>query len=383
LNPAIVISAYNRSQALIRLLTSLQKATYPPDQIIPLVISLDAAGDNSEVAQVAGDFHWQAGPKTIIPHQRHLGPVPHFYACGDLTASYGDIIYLEDDLVVSPVFYHYAWQALSFFRDDERIGGLSLYGLWFNGYTQEPFVPLADEADHFFLQVPYTQGQVFSKGQWARFKQWRETDGKGLPDRKALHAAWFKFREDEWFPWLTRYLVDTGRYYVFPRVSLATGAGDRGTHFSQPTSFFQAPLQRGKTSFSFKSLDQSLAVYDSFFEISPERLNCLAPGLQGYRYTVDLYATRSRQNIQTEYVLTSRPCRRAVASYGKAMWPLEANIEYAVPGKEIFLCRAEDLRWDRLATLKAQWSNYSFFNRRRRLGIKRWLAYAIIDKWYR
>jgi hypothetical protein len=378
-NPAIVISAYNRPEALTRLLASLQKASYPPDRPIPLVISIDAAAGHPQVARVAHDFHWQAGPKTVLPRPERLGPVGHFYACGDLTSVYGDVIFLEDDLLVSPVFYHYASQALAFYEDDERIGSFSLYSLWFNGYTQQPFVPLPDGSDAFFLQVPYTQGQIFSQGQWARFRQWRAAVGKASPDRRRLHPAWFRFRSDEWFPELTRWLVETGRRAVFPRVSLATGAGDRGTHFARPTAFFQVPLQRSRTDFQFIPLDQSLAVYDSFFEMEPDRLACLAPGLQQYDLTIDLYATREKQNIQTQYVLTSRPCRQALASYGKAMWPLEANIESGLPGNEISLCRADDLRWDALSTLKAQWSNDRYFSRGRRLGFRRSLAYALLD----
>ncbi len=41
MTPAIVVSAYNRPEALARLLASLRKAAYPADARQPLVISID------------------------------------------------------------------------------------------------------------------------------------------------------------------------------------------------------------------------------------------------------------------------------------------------------------------------------------------------------
>ncbi|MBI3176825.1 MAG: hypothetical protein HYZ35_02430, partial [Chloroflexi bacterium] len=114
MKPAIVLSAYNRPQALERLLASLQKAAYPAEGGIPLVISIDGGknGIHPEVRNVAEQFVWPFGPKEVLCHERHLGLVGHVLFCGGLTGTYGDVIFLEDDLLVSPVFYAYATQAL-------------------------------------------------------------------------------------------------------------------------------------------------------------------------------------------------------------------------------------------------------------------------------
>ncbi len=346
MNPAIVVCAYNRPQALARLLDSLRRAEFPRRGSIPLVISIDRATDQAEVIRIATGFTWRYGSKQIVLRPRHLGPVEHFLTCGELSQRYGSIIYLEDDLVVSPVFYAFAAQALDYFDGDERIGGISLYGLWFNGYTQEPFTPLVDDADHFFLQVPYTQGLAFSGKQWRRFREWSGTGQTGGEAAAPIHAAWDHFREDEWFPRLARYLIGANRTFVYPRTSLATGFGDAGTHFRNATAFFQTPLQLVKSAYRFKPLDQSLAVYDSFFELLPDRLCRIAPALRDHDFTVDLYATRRPANIRTDLVLTTRPCRRAVLTFGACMRPLEANLMHAVPGRGISLCRKADLRWD-------------------------------------
>jgi hypothetical protein len=329
------------------------------------------------VRQIANHFAWPHGPKEVIVQTQHLGLVQHFFACGNLTERFDAIVYLEDDLTVSPVFYAYAAQALSFYHHDDRVAGLSLFGLWFNGYTQQPFVPLADGSDAFFVQVPYTQGLAFARAQWVRFEEWRLSPAVSAPAATPLHEAWSRFDGEDWFPLLARFVITTDRYFVFPRVSHTTGWGDAGTHFDRASRFFQVPLQRGKQRYDFKALDDAAAVYDSFFEIQPDRLNCLTDQLRGYHYTVDLYAIKSRANLRAEYVLTSRRCREPIASFGKTAWPLEMNVVERVPGTEICLCRAEDVRWERWSRLRPWYDNTLYFARGRMPGTRTVLILAL------
>src|SRR5512136_3088355 len=107
MQPAIIVNAYNRPQAVARLLASLQQAAYPADMPVPLVISIDRGGSD-EVRQIAGNFAWTHGPKEVIVQAQHLGLVQHFLVCGHLAERFDAIIYLEDDLTASPVFYAYA-----------------------------------------------------------------------------------------------------------------------------------------------------------------------------------------------------------------------------------------------------------------------------------
>ena len=361
---AIIVNAYNRPQALARLFDALQRAEYPADVQVPLVVSIDRGG-RDDVRQLAEQIDWPFGPKDVILQEQHLGLLQHFFACGHLTSSYESIIYLEDDLTVSPMFYAYASQALAFYQDEDRVAGVSLFGLWFNGYTQQPFVPLADGSDVFFVQTPYTQGLAFTRAQWAGFDAWRRSPEAALPPTVPLHEAWSHFDSEDWFPLFAKFVITTNRYFVYPRVSHTTGWGDAGTHFAQTSRFFQVPLQHGKWQYDFNSWADSVAVYDSFFEIQPDRLNRLTDQLRGYEYAVDLYAIKSCANLRTEYVLTSRPCRRPIVSFGKTMWPIEMNVVEQVPGAEVFLGRADDVRWDRLSRLRQWQSNYIYFTRGR------------------
>ena len=106
MKPAIVVVAYNRDKALKRLLNSLESADYSGFSDITLVISIDKS-DSTEVIETAEAFSWEQGEKRVITHPERLGLKKHILGLGDLTAEFGSIIMLEDDLFVSPLLYHY------------------------------------------------------------------------------------------------------------------------------------------------------------------------------------------------------------------------------------------------------------------------------------
>lgn len=379
--PTIVILAYNRPCPLKRLLSSLARASYPPEHPVDLVFSIDRQeeGLDPEVAAIAEGYRWPFGKKIIIGHDKHLGLVENFYFSSNLAVEYGSIILLEDDLLVSPMFYRFASKALKKYQADDKIAGVSLYSLWFNGYTHYPFVPIIDESDVFFLQVPYTQGQAFTGVQWQRFASWRSQPGCQPKAVDHLHEMFLNFDTDDWFPMRTKYLVETDRYYVFPRQSLSTGMGDAGTHFPKSSAFFQVPLLRSKDCFMFKSMEESISVYDSFFEILPDRLDRQVDWFKGMNYAVDLNGTKSRHNIQADFVLTSRPGKSPLYSFGKFMWPIVANITENIPGSEIVYCSVNDLDWSWLGDLKIKRSNHFYFNRHRRGSKKLLLQFTLLD----
>ncbi len=380
-NPAIVVCAYNRPAALQRLLGALQGAYYPADRPVALHISIDRDDTPAvrEVLEVAKTFNWPHGPKQVTLQAQHLGLLKHFYASGELACQYGSIILLEDDLLVGATFYDYAWQALDAYHDDARIAGISLYSLWFNGYTHQPFIPLPDDSDIFFLQVPYTQGQAFTQSQWEAFKQWQATSEHLNGRLTGLHEMFLHFDSEDWFPIRARYLVDSRRYYVFPCQSLASGVGDAGTHFAQPSYFFQVPLQNYQRQFKLQPFDDARAVYDAFFEILPERLKRLTPALRDYDLCVDLNGTKSKQDLTREYVLTTRPARKAIRQYGRSMWPPEANLLYETPGDAIRLCALGDLRWGSLAELAIRKANYEYATRHHPMGKKALILFSLLS----
>jgi hypothetical protein len=313
---------------------------------VPLVISLDhsAREQGRATAGVAQQFEWEHGPKTVLIHEKHLGVVQHFYFAGGLTAQYGAVVLLEDDLTVAPPFYDFALHILQTYGEDERIAGCCLYGLWFNGFTLDPFTPIDDGNDVFFLGVPHTQGLCFSANQWSAFEAWsREHTVRAHP---ALHPAFLSFGRDEWFPSLAAYMAEKGRFFCFPRASLTVGWGDAGAHFDRGTAWFQTPIQLGRRAYALPAFDEANAAYDGFFELLPDRLKRLAPYLPALDFDLDVNATKQPENLRAEHVLTSRSVRNAIASYGLELEPPELNLIQGVSGADLALAHRDDVRWD-------------------------------------
>ena len=136
LNPVIIVLAYNRAQALSRLLQSIEKADYHISTT--LVISIEGNASN-DVVQTAENFETKKLNKLIIRRKERLGLRNHVIACGDLVNKYDAVIILEDDLVVDRYFYRYACDAIKFYNDDESIAGIALYSHEYNEFSNLPF----------------------------------------------------------------------------------------------------------------------------------------------------------------------------------------------------------------------------------------------------
>lgn len=375
MRPAIVVVAYNRPHALRRLLASLAAVQGASD--VPLVISIDRGGDQfTAVVAEAEQFTWPFGEKRVLVRERPLGLVQHVFACGDLVDEFGAIILLEDDLVVSPMVYRYAASALTFYTDEPRVAGISLNALWFHGITHAPFTPYLDDGDVFFMQVAWFQGQAYTQQQWAAWREWRATAVRHIQPSDGLHELFQTFPPTDWFPLKTKYLVQTHRFYVFPRESLTTNYGDSGTHV-RGTNFFQVPLQTRRADFRLQPLADSVAVYDSFQEMLPGCVRQLTDQFDGYEFTVDLHGTRSPANIPTEFVLTSQAMHQPVKTFGLELRPLLANVLYQQPGTGINFGHTVDLdrRW--VARWRAASRYHAYFVRHKvglRQRLKGWLA---------
>lgn len=341
MNPVIVINAYNRPASLQRLLTSLKLSKLEAGIDIVFSLEYDAHAD---VAAQVKNFEWSYGEKTIIQQPSRQGLIGHFMFCGSLTEKYGTIIYLEDDLFLGPDFYVYAKKILAVYGEEERLAGFSLNALWFNGYLHLPFKPIEDGNPNFFLQVPWYQGQIYTPAQWAHFKNWYN-NYKGVNHALQIHPIFNNYQlTDDWFPVKTQYLIEMGKYYCFPRAAQCVNFGDAGTHFKNNTNFFQTELSLGvNTHATYTSFDESIAVYDSFFELLPERLKRLAPHMATVDVELDLHGTKDFKKMQAEYVLTPVAAASAVATYGYEMRPQELNIVYNVPGNHFHLARVKDV----------------------------------------
>ena len=339
----IIINAYNRPKSIQRLLSSIKHADI--DEGANLVFSLEY-DPHPEVLSQVNDFEWSYGKKEILRHEKKLGLIGHFLFCGGLTKKYGEIIYLEDDLFMSKGFYKYSQHVLEQYRDVENLAGFSLNALWFNGYLHMPFHPIDDGNGCFFLQVPWFQGQIYTPKQWAHFENWY-SQKLSMSEDLLIHDLFRNYKlKDEWFPMKTQYLIETNKHYCFPRVAHCVNFGDIGVHFKKTTNFFQTELSLSNQKPSLLPFTECLAVYDSFYELKPEKLKQLVPHLKKYDIELDLNGSKDLSKIKSEYVITAVKPNKYEASYGLEMRPHELNIIYQIEGDHFYLAKTNQLKTD-------------------------------------
>jgi len=330
----IVIITYDRPASLKRLLNSLLRAKYQGD--VKLIISIDGGG-TEQLIKVAENFEWKYGEKEIIKRNNNLGLKKHILTCGGLAAEYDGVILLEDDLYVSPDFYQYVLQANEFYKDDERVGGISLYAHLYNETAQFPFTPISDGSDVFFMQYASSCGQFWSQKQWKSFKAWYDQNlGEKLSKNVMLPPNVLLWPESSWKKFFIKFLILHDKYFVFPRVSLTTNFNEPGAHIKLRERFFQVPLHFNKTEFNFIPFDESYAVYDVHCEILASKLKLLSGHFMDKDFEVDLYGMKIIKDITKPYILTSRSIENPEMTFGKEMKPHEVNIIENISGSDIY-----------------------------------------------
>lgn len=334
--PGIVISCYNRSKALLRILNSLDHADYPAIKNIPLVISIDGGGSAS-VLQIANEFVWGHGEKKIIHHQHNLGLKNHILSCGDLTKDLGSIILLEDDLVVSKSFYSYAYKAAQFYINDSDVAQVSLYAYAMSELSFNQFTPAKSQGDVYFMQWPSSWGQLWTRNQWVNFRGWL-SDNETWQNLKAFVpnnvANW---PDSSWKKFFVAYLCLSKKYVVYPYFSFTSLYGDTGeNHKSGMLPQFKTALALDFQQFEFIHKDDSRLIYDEYFQPTKVLVDSLTKKFLHFDYEVDFEGVKRLKDVNAEYLISTKSCSEPIDSFGWELTPLELNIG-RYEGKKIYM----------------------------------------------
>lgn len=333
-NTPIVVVAYNRDHCLSRILNSLLAANYKGFSNITLIISIDKHSDNQKVLNVAEEFKWSNGEKIIHYQDTNLGLRNHIIQCGDLALTYGSVIILEDDLFVSPSFYQYAIQALNFSYGEDYIGGISLYNHQLNGQTLTNFSPIADGYDNWYLQFSASWGQAWTKKQWASFKTWY-VHNQTLEAKPSIPMNVAYWNNESWLKFHIAYLIETNKYFLYPKIALSSNFGEAGTHNRESSSAYQVDLRYDyQRPFKFSKLNESNSVYDAFYEnanltkyLKIRSSECCV-NLNGYKPFPK----------QKKFMLTTNKLSYSIIkSYGLNLRPIDLNVVFSIPGEDIYL----------------------------------------------
>lgn len=343
LNIPIIVVAFERPESLKRILKSLEKAIIRDR--VELIISIDKS-DNPEVSQIAEDFEWQFGEKIVINHTTNLGLREHIMQCGDLVKDYDGVILLEDDLYVSPYFYEYSQRAVEYYKKDSRIAGISLFSHNFNETQYLPFIPFPDNSDIYFMQLPSSWGQCWTRNQWNLFKRWYTSGEESFKqvEKRLVPQDVINWKDNSWKKYFFYYVIDLNKFFVYPTLSLSTNFSDPGTHMVSKKQIFQVPLQFDKIDYKFKTLDESICVYDAFCEMLPDRLKKLSPDFLDYDLEIDLFGVKPLNRIHKEYLLSTKSTESPISHYGREMKPAELNVIEKIKGNEIFLGKTSSFK---------------------------------------
>ncbi|WP_373117224.1 glycosyltransferase family A protein [Holdemania massiliensis] len=336
-NFGIVVAAYNRPKPLEKLLESLNLIKC--DIRIPLVISIDNKGTN-EVNKIAQDFQWKYGEKKVIIHPRKLGLRAHFIWAGDQTEKFGNVLFLEDDLYVSPYVMDFVATVIDKYENDERISAASLYNPVLCEFDKTKFYQYQDGYDNYFFQHPYW-GNVWFGDSWEEFKKWLETYEYAPEILPKNVQCW---RETSFKKLYIQYLAELDRYVVYPRTSYVTNMGETGLHSKFDYNQFQTVFQQGQTVFNYSSFDESNCIYDVFFEMIPRIVKKLNPELCEFDFVLD---TRGlRKHYKTEHTLTVRKTTAAIKSFNRRFRPTEVNAILNCEGEGLSLTTVSDVIYE-------------------------------------
>jgi len=327
---AIVVVGYNRIHSIKRLLNSLLDSEYPSNDI-PLVISIDCSGD-IELYDYVSRFEWPFGDKYVNIQKERLGLKDHIYKCGDLTEYFRAIVLLEDDLVVSPYFYSYVVKMLNTYGDESKIAQISLYKNEMNGYVGLPFDNLQKGYDVFLMQDVSTWGECWNKRMWSDFRCWLNEHDEAYVQNVDMPQA-IKDWTRAWSKYYNAYVVDTGKYVLYPNIAVATNFSDAGEHGGNNNSIVQVNLLQSDFEYRLAPCED-LICYDIYFNnafiynwlnLSPDEL-CL-----------DLYGFNPN-NFNKRYVVSTRILPyKILKSYALNMRPIELNIKNNIYGEGIYL----------------------------------------------
>ena len=329
----IVITGYNRADSMNNLLSNLLKIRTEIE--IPLVISIDNGG-TEELNQIVNEFEWPFGEKIVTIHQERLGLVNHFIWAGDQTDRYEHVLFLEDDLLVSPEVIDYSLQLIDFYENDDNVAAASLYNPVLIESTGTKFYQLQDEYDVYFLQQPYW-GNIWFRNKWREFKDYL-TNYEVKPELIPKNVAgWDRSFKKIYI----QFLVETKRTVVTPKVSVVTNNGVAGIHGGEMFAY-QSQLQLEPKSYNFPTIRQSKSRYDCYDEIESDILASYNDELSQYDFCVDLLGIRT--SYDKPYVLTTRKSTRPLLTYSSLMKPTELSVVLNIKGdQKVVLTRIDDI----------------------------------------
>ena len=334
-----MIPTYDRPRSLGRLLDSL--ATVVPGEE-PWELVLSCEGDAPpEVRCLAADFAWPHGPKRVVHQPEHLGLREHLLWCGDQVLGREAVVVLEDDLFISPHLLTFAEAALARYAGESSLAGISLYAPSFSETTRLPFLPADDGYDAYCLAVPSSWGEIWWPEAWSAFRAWYRDVGVRDSAALPLPPNVERWSGQSWKKQVFAWMMETGRTFLYPRLSLTTNFGEPGVH-CRGSHAFQVSLQAEPREYRLPPLEaRALVRYDAHGEREPDTLRRVLGLGEDQPLIVDLHGEKVLGGDEVgSWCLTAKQLSSPpLASFGRRLKPIETNVLAGIPGDDLRLHR--------------------------------------------
>eukprot|EP00923_Selenidium_pygospionis_P056199 GHVN01097868.1.p1 GENE.GHVN01097868.1~~GHVN01097868.1.p1 ORF type:complete len:299 (+),score=7.63 GHVN01097868.1:188-1084(+) len=271
----LLVFCWNRPQSLSRLLDSVKNADYYSD-IVDVKFVVDGEPDPT-VLELVSNFSWAHGTKTVHKNHVWVGLEKNMIRAWDGGDDYKHALFLEDDVELSPQFYHYYKRLIQHHEHEfeaNRLAGLSLYTPRKNEMSRINMIQLLNtirSSDHFLLGIPCSWGGIYFNHHWKQFLEYYH-ENRSNP-LKRLRASFSNKWNRSWKKYFIEYMYHNELYFLYPNLcdqySFSTNHHELGVHCSKKPNneLYKVPLlRRDIVGFPLEPLEQ-LPIVNTLHEL--------------------------------------------------------------------------------------------------------------------
>lgn len=320
----LVIPVYNRLSSLQRLLGSIEHATINGN--MNLTVSCDG-GASADVVEFAQAYKWDYGRYNVILQTKQLGVDLHNLTCMRMAQKLGNVVILEDDLVVSPSFHLYLLQVQNVAKVEKKIAGISLYRYPMVEQRQFPFELIPNDEFVYYQQRPSSKGCFYTWDMLAPYFKFLDTFTHNYT-RYFLPKNVQAWGDEVWEKSFYCYLQKADMFLAFPRYSLSTDFADLGVHMQKQTTKYahQSALYLGSSFGTWAQIEETDNVFDAFYEVSVATIKRYIPTLVNYDLEIDMLGYKDLDHGKSKYVLSSKKCSTPEMGWERRLKPELNNI---------------------------------------------------------
>ena len=286
-----------------------------------------------DVKQYVKSISWRFGSFEVIYQSEQLGVDKHNIACIAMAKDLGNVIVLEDDLLVSPDFQSYLLSCSTIIKGEKKLAGVSLYRYPMVEQDHFPFELLPNDEFTYYQQRPSSKGCFYTAEMAEGYLDFLV---KFNNDFSAYHlpANVNRWSDEIWEKSFYCYLQKVDKHLAFPRYSYTTDFADIGVHMKKQVTKYmhQSPLMVSKSVPAAKLWKDTKNVYDAFYELHPDVLVSWRSELAELDVELDLHGGKDLSYITSKYLISPKTCKNSIGGWERRLKPEQNNLIFDQKG---------------------------------------------------